>query len=413
MMKHKKAVAEMLFLCLCFTMAFAVPVTASADDYLIGNISARTYINRDPFVYDPVSFHTDTVASSRGYSVAPAVWYDSNGSVVTDTFQRGTYTVEIAVYAVDGCCFAAAAAGAINNAPAEVIIIDAYNAILRCQVSVSKWSAVEIWKNPYDEKITPEKEYASFSVTGRYFTAFSWLASSPDGKTAFSMADLKEKFPDFAYSSVQYSENEVHLSMSNIPDELNGWSVYAALSNPGSTVNTTGAKLLIDRPAPTPEPTPEPAPEPSPEPTPEPVPEPPAEPEPPATEPEAVTVEPEHVHDFSGGWVIDETAHWHQCACGETADRAEHKLVWEILAKPGTKTAGYERGECSVCGYSESRELAPTGYFVLLAKVLRVAVPVVVLILLLIIAERIRYHKRRRRNKQSKKSAAHKNKHIK
>ena len=42
-----------------------------------------------------------------------------------------------------------------------------------------------------------------------------------------------------------------------------------------------------------------------------------------------------HTHAFGTEWKSDETHHWHVCACGEIADKAEHT---------------YKDGKCTVCG---------------------------------------------------------------
>jgi len=68
-----------------------------------------------------------------------------------------------------------------------------------------------------------------------------------------------------------------------------------------------------------------------------------------------------HEHDFTGAWQYDETNHWHECECGETADLAAHTAaaaVQENVVPATTTTDGsYDSVVyCSVCGYEISRE---------------------------------------------------------
>ena len=46
----------------------------------------------------------------------------------------------------------------------------------------------------------------------------------------------------------------------------------------------------------------------------------------------------EEVHDFTGGWETDENEHWHECECGEEANRAAH-------------ADENNDGKCDVCDY--------------------------------------------------------------
>lgn len=46
-----------------------------------------------------------------------------------------------------------------------------------------------------------------------------------------------------------------------------------------------------------------------------------------------------HTHAFGTDWKTDETHHWHVCACGEIAEKAEHT---------------YKDGKCTVCGAKNS-----------------------------------------------------------
>ena len=61
-----------------------------------------------------------------------------------------------------------------------------------------------------------------------------------------------------------------------------------------------------------------------------------------------------HEHEFSEGWIYDENNHWHECRCGEKKELAAHTFTeWEESAA----AANMEIRHCTVCGYSERREI--------------------------------------------------------
>ena len=69
----------------------------------------------------------------------------------------------------------------------------------------------------------------------------------------------------------------------------------------------------------------------------------------------------EHVHDFATAWMSDATSHWHECACGEKEDRAEHAFS-DWAEKPATATEdGKKERSCTVCGYKETQTIPKTG----------------------------------------------------
>ena len=69
----------------------------------------------------------------------------------------------------------------------------------------------------------------------------------------------------------------------------------------------------------------------------------------------------EHVHDFATAWMSDATSHWHECACGEKEDRAEHAFS-DWAEKPATATEdGKKERSCTVCGHKETQTIPKTG----------------------------------------------------
>lgn len=62
-----------------------------------------------------------------------------------------------------------------------------------------------------------------------------------------------------------------------------------------------------------------------------------------------------HEHSYSEEWSHDATHHYHEATCshtGETKDKEEHKFTEWSAGEHQTRS-------CSVCGYEESREVAP------------------------------------------------------
>ena len=69
-----------------------------------------------------------------------------------------------------------------------------------------------------------------------------------------------------------------------------------------------------------------------------------------------------HTHSYGTAWKCDGTNHWHECACGDTADTAAHTFKW-VTDKEATATEkGSKHEECSVCGYKKAAvEIPATG----------------------------------------------------
>ena len=67
----------------------------------------------------------------------------------------------------------------------------------------------------------------------------------------------------------------------------------------------------------------------------------------------------EHKHVFGTDWKQDATSHWHECACGEKADVANHTYEW-IIDKEATESAvGSKHQECNVCHHKLAPEVIP------------------------------------------------------
>ena len=69
-------------------------------------------------------------------------------------------------------------------------------------------------------------------------------------------------------------------------------------------------------------------------------------------------------NECGGGseWKYDADNHWHECSCGDKADKAAHDFKW-IVDKEATATQnGSKHEECKVCGYKKAAvEIPATG----------------------------------------------------
>ena len=81
-----------------------------------------------------------------------------------------------------------------------------------------------------------------------------------------------------------------------------------------------------------------------------------------ATETIPATVCGEHTHSYGSEWKNDADNHWHECSCGDKADKAAHDFKW-IVDKEATATQnGSKHEECKVCGCKKAAvEIPATG----------------------------------------------------
>lgn len=67
----------------------------------------------------------------------------------------------------------------------------------------------------------------------------------------------------------------------------------------------------------------------------------------------------QHNHSYGAEWKYDETAHWHQCACGATTDQAAHTFKWVTDREATESENGAKHEECTVCGYKKPAVVIP------------------------------------------------------
>ena len=61
-----------------------------------------------------------------------------------------------------------------------------------------------------------------------------------------------------------------------------------------------------------------------------------------------------HSHSYGTAWKYDGTNHWHECACGDTADKASHTFKWVTDKEATAAEKGSKHEECTVCGYKKA-----------------------------------------------------------
>lgn len=76
-----------------------------------------------------------------------------------------------------------------------------------------------------------------------------------------------------------------------------------------------------------------------------------------------VTLE-EKGHSYSSIYSYDSSSHWRECtSCDGVTDVSSHTFgEWVITTEPQCEVAGIETRTCSVCSYSESQSVEPTGH---------------------------------------------------
>ena len=64
------------------------------------------------------------------------------------------------------------------------------------------------------------------------------------------------------------------------------------------------------------------------------------------------TVEGVRKHEaVNDEWLSDDSAHWHQCACGDKIDEAKHDFEWVVVKAPTATEKGSKQQKCKVCGH--------------------------------------------------------------
>ena len=81
-----------------------------------------------------------------------------------------------------------------------------------------------------------------------------------------------------------------------------------------------------------------------------------------ATETIPATGGGEHTHSYGFDWKNDATNHWHECSCGDKADKAAHDFKWVVDKEATATQKGSKHEECRVCGYKKAAvEIPATG----------------------------------------------------
>ena len=79
-----------------------------------------------------------------------------------------------------------------------------------------------------------------------------------------------------------------------------------------------------------------------------------------ATETIPATGGGEHTHSYGSEWKNDADNHWHECSCGDKADKTAHTAGEWIIDTPATATtSGTKHKKCTVCGYTMATETIP------------------------------------------------------
>ena len=81
-----------------------------------------------------------------------------------------------------------------------------------------------------------------------------------------------------------------------------------------------------------------------------------------ATETIPATGGGEHTHSYGSEWKYNADNHWHECSCGDKADKAAHDFKWVVDKEATATQKGSKHEECRVCGYKKAAvEIPATG----------------------------------------------------
>lgn len=81
-----------------------------------------------------------------------------------------------------------------------------------------------------------------------------------------------------------------------------------------------------------------------------------------ATNVVTISVTNSHTHSYGAEWKSNETSHWHECACGEKSELAEHSYGdWVTDTEATEEAEGTKHRSCTVCGCRENGTIPATG----------------------------------------------------
>lgn len=64
-------------------------------------------------------------------------------------------------------------------------------------------------------------------------------------------------------------------------------------------------------------------------------------------------------HEHGEEWAYDDDSHWHECECGDIADKAAHEVEWVIVKNPTHNEDGLKQEQCKVCDWTGAEEAIP------------------------------------------------------
>ena len=67
-----------------------------------------------------------------------------------------------------------------------------------------------------------------------------------------------------------------------------------------------------------------------------------------------LTIPRKHTHSYGSDWKYNADNHWHECSCGDKADKAAHDFKWVVDKEATATQKGSKHEECKVCGYKKA-----------------------------------------------------------
>lgn len=217
-----------------------------------------------------------------------------------------------------------------------------------------------VWHHPGNESHNAGECFSFTATASQVYTSYEWKLRSPQNET-FNAQDVSNLFTG-PYAVISDIDSGTRCNIYQVPEGLNGWSVYCVFKGPGGDVKTNSASINVKNAAP--------------EPTMQIVQAPDAVPEQKDEKngeaPEGITIvdapdskNPEDnenitIVQWEEAWTYDDNNHWHKSVdqySDETSDPEPHEMSWTTVREATKKADGEEDGVCDVCGYTTKRNV--------------------------------------------------------
>ena len=356
--------AAVLFMAL-FILAGVCPQKAEAIDQVTYNkvlietyTSAKATGNTLPVVGQKVS---DIVIKTNTTGLAVTGW-ELVGAGTKVENRDYVLNVNVSLWVENGVFDFFGTKGYINGVESTVTVnSDLKTATISRLISPDIQAAV-VWHHPGNESHDAGECFSFTATASQVYDSYQWKLRSPYNET-YNAEDVGSIFPG-PYAVIADIENGTRCNIYDVPEELNGWSIYCIFKGAGGDVPTNSASITVKNAAP--------------EPTIQIVAAPDAitvveeKTQEETDVPQGITivdapeeVDPEEnenitIVQWEEAWTYDDNSHWHKSAdsySDETSEPETHTMSWTTTREATKKADGEEEGVCEVCGYTTRRNV--------------------------------------------------------